>query len=215
MTSHHVVLIVGNIGFFLMFTAFLFRDVLYLRINVIISSVITLFYFYNVSSDPLWSNLTWRMLYVVANVYGIIIIFYNRRRILFNKEELYLKKSTFPSLHDAQFRQLLDIGVKVESESDETLIKQGQPVERIYMMMSGEAVVEKEGHVINSCSPGMFLGEMSFLSGEPATASVITKGHSRYIMWHQKDLKDLMNRQRGLKARLQNIFSVDLIKKLS
>ena len=61
---------------------------------------------------------------------------------------------------------------------------------------------------------GQFIGEMSFLTGESASATVKAVERTRYVAWLKKDLKLFLERNPNLSPSLQTIIGTDLVTKL-
>ena len=62
--------------------------------------------------------------------------------------------------------------------------------------------------------PGSFIGEMSFLSGEPAAATVTTVAACRVFAVPQERLRDLLRGHDEIRVVLQELFGHDLVQKL-
>jgi hypothetical protein len=58
-------------------------------------------------------------------------------------------------------------------EEGETIVEQGQECHEIYELVEGAARVELDGHDVGVVRGGEFIGEISFLSDSPCSASVI------------------------------------------
>ena len=54
----------------------------------------------------------------------------------------------------------------------ESVVRQGEASQALYVIADGEAAVEVDGKTLASIHPGEVFGEMAFLSGEPRTATV-------------------------------------------
>ncbi|MSR65222.1 MAG: cyclic nucleotide-binding domain-containing protein [Verrucomicrobiae bacterium] len=80
--------------------------------------------------------------------------------------------------------------------------------------LRGAVDVTMNGEVIAYRVAGNMIGEMSFISGEPALATVRTIEQTRYIMWLQEDLRKLLQDDVSMQTAMQTIFNKDLIHKL-
>ena len=61
---------------------------------------------------------------------------------------------------------------------------------------------------------GSFIGEMSFITGGDATATVRAVEPTRYLSWSKDDLRKLLNRNPSMRFALQTVLSTDLTRKL-
>ena len=71
------------------------------------------------------------------------------------------------------------------------------------MIYSGRVEISVRGKKITELRDGQFIGEMSFLTNQPASATVRTVLPTKYILWKQKDLKDLVSRNPAIVFSLQ------------
>ena len=84
----------------------------------------------------------------------------------------------------------------------------------LFLILSGSVEVVKSGKHLANLSRGNFIAEMSFLSGEPASADIIAKGDVQYITWNQDKLKSLEQLNSELLIKIQNILGKDLVGKI-
>ena len=63
-------------------------------------------------------------------------------------------------------------------------------------------------------SRGAFVAEISFLTGEPASADVVTKNEVICILWKNERLKNLKKDNLPFWMKLQHALTEDLIKKV-
>ena len=61
---------------------------------------------------------------------------------------------------------------------------------------------------------GSFIAEISFLTGEPASADVHAKGEVIFISWKSDRLKNLQHENSSFWMKLQHALSEDLIRKV-
>lgn len=55
---------------------------------------------------------------------------------------------------------------------------------------------------------------MSFLTGQPTTADVVSVTDVEYLTWDKHKLNEIMRKNPEISADLQKFFNSDLIKKL-
>lgn len=62
---------------------------------------------------------------------------------------------------------------RVEASVGDVVVQQGDPRLRLFVLLSGSVVVERDGIVVaRTSSPGAVFGEMAIALGRPATATV-------------------------------------------
>ncbi len=92
--------------------------------------------------------------------------------------ELFGRVDLFASLSDAQ-REMLASGTLLHRFGDgETIVRQGTPGQSMYVVASGTVVVlvEPSRAEVARIEKGGYFGEMSLLTGEPRTATVVARG---------------------------------------
>ena len=48
------------------------------------------------------------------------------------------------------------------------LVREGEPGDALFLILEGEAVVQRDGHVVGRVGPGSHFGELAILDGAPA-----------------------------------------------
>ena len=96
------------------------------------------------------------------------------------------------------------------------IAKEGESIDGVFLLYHGEVRVEKAGKEIGRPRDGAMIGEMSFIQGEdvPASASVTTTQRCRCVFWPKDELRALLRRNPTIDVALNQVFSVDLAKKL-
>jgi CRP-like cAMP-binding protein len=64
----------------------------------------------------------------------------------------------------------------VELADGAELITEGAPGDAFFIILDGEATVEKEGSVVSEAKAGDYFGELALLDNEPRSATVRAKG---------------------------------------
>ena len=80
--------------------------------------------------------------------------------------------------------------------------------------MSGDAEVSREGRIIATLHRGEFVGEISFITKEPASADVNVKSKLYYIEWDQNELRKLKVSNSSFSTKLNQILGEDLARKI-
>ncbi len=81
----------------------------------------------------------------------------------------------FGQLTDADVEWLAAQGRRERLAAGTVLIREGVPIETLYIVLEGEVIVrsEKTGRTIASLGAGEIVGEMSFIDARPPSATVI------------------------------------------
>lgn len=213
--SFDFIIFLGNFNYILIAIAFMMSNILWLRGLTILSSICALVYYFNYLSEPLWINVFWESTFISINVVQMLLIFYSRRSVHFNEEEKQIYEDIFPLLSTAEYKKLLKISNFVDAEKGEVLIEQGTQVLYLILICKGLVSIEINEKICAYCGVGNLLGEMSFVSGKPATATARVVQPTRYIVWLQKDLEKLLRNNSEMLGNMQMVLNKDLIKKLN
>lgn len=207
--------IVINLSYLLFLVGFALKDILWLRIVIIIAASVDIIGRAWLAPEPLISDIIWCGLDVVVNGYQLFMIILERKSLKFTIEERKLKEMAFALLDDVHYRRLLDIGKHEEYPIGVHLTREGMPVENLLVIIHGVAKVVVQGTTVSFVRSGNFAGEMSFLSGNNASADVITETSLDVITWRKDDLRELIEKDDTFRMQLNTIFSADLIEKLN
>jgi CRP-like cAMP-binding protein len=92
---------------------------------------------------------------------------------------------------------------------------QGEALHDLKLIYNGEVVVEQDGNEVVHSRDGTLVGEMSFIQGGNATATVRALRPTRYVSWPKEEIRKLLKRNPTMDLAMQTVFSVDLMHKLT
>lgn len=75
-------------------------------------------------------------------------------------------------------------------EAGQTLTRQGEPGDTFYVLLGGEARVERNGQFRTNLHAGDFFGEISMLDRGPATATVTTTTEADLMVMSHPQFRD-------------------------
>lgn len=87
-------------------------------------------------------------------------------------------------------------------EAGRTLTRQGEPADTFYVLLGGEARVEKDGHFRRNLRAGDFFGEISMLDRGPATATVTTTTPADLMVMSHPQFRDAIKGNQDLLVRV-------------
>lgn len=204
-------LIILNIGYALTFVALAIREVLWLRTTLTAAqiSLFTYHYFYAENNFAAF----WTAVFVVVNTYNIVKIVLERRPKLIPDEIRDLYEDIFKNLTTSEFLYFWNMGV-IKSVKNDYFIHSGEKQSNLLLVLSGVANVEVNKKPIAKLDRGSFIAEISFLTGEQASADVYAKDEVIFISWRSERLKNMQHNNPGFWMKLQHALSEDLIKKV-
>lgn len=205
----------GHLASILTVVAYLLRDMLWLRSLTILSCVAGITFNYFVPATPLWTVIGWNTLFAIVNIVQIAIIIKERTGIEFTEEEQELYETLFKKFAPFEFMKLMRIAEWRQVAPGEVVTTEGQQLDEVMMIYNGLLAVEVKGEKKAELQDGHFIGEVSFVSGGAATATVRAIEPTRYIAWPRKEIDRLLTRNPSMHIAMQGMLSTDLSKKLT
>jgi hypothetical protein len=194
--------------------AYLVKDILWLRVLTTFACVAGIIFNYYVHSTPLWVVIYWNLLFLIINLVQIAIIMKERREVSFTEEEKELYETLFKNFAPFEFMKLLRIGKWLEANKDEVLAVEDKELANVMLIYNGLVEVEADGQRLTQLKDGSFIGEMSYITGGAATATVRAVVPTRYLSWSKADLGQLFKRNPSMSFAMQTVLSTDLTRKL-
>jgi hypothetical protein len=194
--------------------SYLVTSIWWLRLLAIVSLGCEGVYFYVAADTPLWTALGWSAVFVGINLIQLTVLTRHVLRRRWTAEEKWLKTGMLAGLDVVSLGRLLRAGAWRDFAAGTVLTREGEAVDSIFLLVEGAAAVESGGRTVAILQAGAFAGEMSFLSGEPASATVTTIKDSRAFVVRQCVLRDLMHKSAEMRMGLQDRFNRELISKL-
>ncbi len=152
--------------------------------------------------------------WITISLVGITRMLLVNLRLRFTDDERGFVDAMLQGLPLAQARMLMDIGIWVEAEAGTVLTVQGKPVDHLCYLANGEADVMVEGNLVARCESGAMIGEATYLSGEPASATVRARDKVRCLRFEAATLRQFLSRNADIRAVLEQNMANHLRTKL-
>ena len=205
--------LIGHLSFVITAMAYFMRDMLILRSLAVLSGLVAIVYIYLISG-PL-TVLFWQFILLGVNGWQIFSLLRERRNISFSEEERELFQTVFSHFAPVEFMKIMRIGVWKAGEPGDILATKDEPIDDIMVIYNGEVAILKGGAEVALLRDGTWIGEMSYLQGGNASATVRVARRTRYVSWHKDELTSLMKRNPTMDVAMKSVLSSDLINKLS
>ncbi len=134
--------------------------------------------------------------------------------VRFTPDEQHMMDSLFDGLPRSRARHLVDQGVWISGKAGDTLTREGEPVDHLYYLAEGEARVLCQGIEVGHCGAGDLIGELTVLSGETATATVVLTRASRFWCAPAEDLRPYVEAHEDIRRAIEHGFATVLKAKL-
>ena len=203
--------IAGHLAFGLIAFSFLVKDILWLRVVSMLASLFSVFYNYTIPVEPMWLAINWNFVFITLNLYHIAVIIYEKRPIKMAPKDKELYETLFKDLSPVEYLKISKVARWEKYESGEKIIRQGTPVLDLILIYNGTVDVAVDGKKVAELKDGQFVGEMSFLTEKPATATCVVKHNTECLVWKQPEFKELLKRNPSLYYTIQGLLSSQLV----
>ena len=207
----NVAAIAGHLAFGLIAFSFVVKDILYLRFVSILASLFSVFYNWVIPVEPMWIPIGWNFVFVALNLYHIAVIVYEKRPVHMSPKHKELYETMFKDLTPVEFLKITKLADWEHFKSGEVIIQERHAVETLNLIYNGTVNVKVGGKKVAELKDGQFVGEMSFLTEKPATATCIVKHDAELLVWRQREFKELLKRNPSLYYSIQSLLSTQLV----
>lgn len=199
-----------NVGYAIMLLGFVLRDVLKLRSAMIVGQLMVITYNIHISNN---ASAMWNTFYMCINVIWVARIIRERRPASIPTEIRDLYDKVFTGFTPKEFLAFWKTGSEKGWGSD-LVVREGSAPPDLFLVLDGSADVERGGRKLASLGRGRFFAEMSFLTGQPASADIRGGGTLKTVSWPQTALRALAKDKPQLYIKLQGIIGGDLAQKV-
>ncbi len=202
----------GHFTYFLLIVSMLMRRMVWLRSLAVASGVAKIIYRAFLVLDPV--SVVWEAIFVVVNVAQLVILWYYERHHTFAEDERHFIASMPSGVERRSLKRLLEQATVRQVEPGATLTVEGEPVTELMFIASGVATIEHGGVVVAACGAGDYVGEMSFLTGKPASATARAAKAVRVLVFDQAKLKTTIDGDAGIRRAMESSMNLNLVGKL-
>lgn len=204
--------LVGHLSYVLLITSMLMRSMLWLRIFVIGYALVSIVYGAVWLKDPV--SVFWESILVLVNLIQITREWLRAHRARFSPEEERFLSMRFPALPKARARELLNLGIWVNGAPGTTLTTEGKTVDHVAYISEGAVDIFHNDVKVGRCAKGNFIGEMSVLGHNAASATAVVAETARYWLIPAEQLQRLQVKAPDLAGAFQVGIAQDLSNKV-
>ena len=204
--------LVQQLSFALLVAAILSTRVDKLRVLVAVASLVGFAHALAFSGDVV-AAVWWALLL------GAALLVLGRRavenaKVRFTDEEEQMLRGVFSSLPRSRARHLLDQGFWLSGKEGDVLTREEETVTHLYFLAAGEARVMSHERQVGTCRAGDLIGEVTVLSGDRASATVILNGPARFWCAPATALNPYIQAHDDVRRALEQGFASSLKNKL-
>ena len=204
-------LIFLNLYYFGVTIALLIRDILWLRIVLIIAGGSLVTYGFMSENHVV---IAWNCLFLTINTVQVIRLIIERKPVHISDDIMDLYIDVFVEMTKKEFIYFFKRGERQEI-TDEFIVKEGKVQNRLSLVMEGSVIITRDDHEVATLGRGRFIAEMGFITRKPATADAKADGMVAYISWSRETIDKMKRVYPELGNKLQVILAKDLIHKLA
>ena len=204
----------GHLTYALIALSFLVKDILWLRVFSVVASASSMVFSYFAPATPMWLVIGWNGVFIAINAVRITILIRERMRISFSEDEQELYETIFSNMGAVEYMKLIRIAEWKNEGKGEILATEGMHLDSLILIYSGSAEVKSGEKHLALLGDGAFIGEMSFTTDQPASATVATCEPTRLIVWPKEELRRLLQRNPSMRSDLQAVLGTEMAKKL-
>ncbi len=186
------------------------RDILWLRGTLIFAQGLLAIY---AGRLGVWSIATWNVVFVVINIVWVVKILRERRAVTLTDELRLLHERYFFALTPPEFLRWWRQGRREIVRGDRLTVRGEFPAALVFVI-SGRVRITRDTVHVADITAGQFVGEMSLITGTPATADAEIVAESEIVRWPVAELHTLRGRDAALWARIQSVIGQDLVTKI-
>lgn len=182
----------------------------YTILNLIAATLVlfSLYTAFNVAS--LIIQVSW----ITISIYGMARMFFINRRLRFTKEERDFLDVKLPHLRKHLARQVLNKGIWIEGKAGTQLTTQGVSNDHLIYLSQGKAQVILNKRLVAEVASQSYIGEMTLLNQDVATATVQLSSDARYLCFDAAAIRSLCKQHGQVAQAIESSFASDMRSKL-
>ena len=197
----------------LLLLAYSVRDILWLRVFAVASSLIAIPYF-ALQPSPQWAPIGWSTLFAGINLFQSWRLFLERRPVKLTPEEEDVRRLAFQDLSPQKVLQVLSLASWNTIEPGERLIEDGKFPNAISLIVRGKVQITKDKRVLGELGAGEVVGSALLLSGAAAEVDAVTIEPVRSVCWEVGTLERYLSANPETRLIWQSHVAHDLAGKL-
>lgn len=197
----------------LLLLAYCVRDILWLRIFALASSLIAIPYFAHQSS-PMWAPIVWSVCFAAINLFQSGSLLIERRPVKLTAEEEMLRQLAFRELSPRKFLEIVSLGYWRDVPLGEKIIESGKCPEEILLIFRGRVQAKRNENVIGELGPGNLVGSALLVRELPAEIDALVTEPVRAVSWKAEVVDRYLAANPETRVVLQRYLAHDLAGKI-
>lgn len=192
-------------------SAYVLSNMLWLRVFLVLAAIVYIISGVNLGITQM---VGWNSAYLVINLFHIALLLLDKSTIALPEETKKIYPKFFSAMSTREFKKLITTN-QFQTVKGERLIGEGEITDKLFILLDGKVDIVKSGEIITSLNSGDLIGEMSFMSKDPASANAIAAEVVTYAYWTHEDLEKLNQKNCAVYNKFISIIGCDLVRKLN
>jgi CRP-like cAMP-binding protein len=203
----------GHLSYILIAISYFLTKIFWLRIVAVVGLFLEIIYF-RMTGANLSTGIGWDFVFIAINLYQLIWLVRDRLSLRLPEKEAPLLREALSGLDDAQISRLLRAAEWKDCAPGDILTRQDAPVDALYFLCSGRVNVEVDGSFVTYLEKGTFVGEIAYLTGNPATARVTVEEPSRMLAFSKMKMARVVASDDQISGIIYQLLGRDLAMKM-
>lgn len=203
----------GHVSYVLIAISYYLTNIYWLRVTAVAGLSLEIVYF-QLSGGAMHTGIAWDVVFIAINAYQIYWLVAERRKLRTMEHAHLLRQGVFAGFTDAQLARVVTAGSWRTLDAGAELTREGESVKELVLICDGQAVVKAHDTVVAHLRGGAFVGEMAFVSGNPASATVVVEHETRAFVFDMQRLRKLVETDDLVAVAIHRVVGRDLASKL-
>ena len=126
----------------------------------------------------------------------------NRAKKLQLKRDILARMPLFRPLNDREILRVLQVTDVITYKPGEVVITEGEKGEELYIVLSGQLKVTRNGADVATLPQGAHVGEMALVRSQPRSATVVAEGISELMVIRRQEFFEILRKEHQLAVKL-------------
>ncbi len=203
----------AHLSYVVIAISYFLTNVFWLRVAAVIGLFLEILYF-RITGINATSGVPWDSVFIAINLYQLIWLIREKLNARLPEKDADMLRQSFSGLDDSQIARMLKAADWKDYKTGDVLTRQDAPVDALYFLCSGRANVEVDGKLITHLEKGSFIGEIAYLTGNPATAKVTIDEPARTLAFSKMRMAKVMAKDNQISGILYQLLGRDLAQKM-
>ena len=203
----------GHLAYLLIALSYWLTNIYWLRLVAVVGLATEILYFHFAGGN-ISVGIFWGLVFVAINIFHLALLTRDRLSLRLPPEDAPLLRESLSGLDDSQIARLIKAADWKDCAPGEILTRQDAPVDALFFLCRGRANVEVNGSFVTYLEKGSFIGEIAYLTGNPATATVTVEEPSRLLAFSKMRMAKVVAADDQISGIVYQLLGRDLAMKM-